>query len=237
MNVSADTLNFAGSSISFDDCNNFAGIDISKNPTVQYTSVKFIDRKTGWAGGFNKSPAEGGIFKWVGHIPGVDFAANGTYIDPNQAICFTNLTDITNAQAYYWQFYGANPANSTDANPCNIVYPSAGSYDVSLTVYTPTKNISYFRKNYVNVSDGIIKNAQNINFSIFPNPVANIIHIKSDYILSNIKIINILGEVVYENAVLNHDNTVDVTSLKNGVYFLKAVKDKETITQKFIIQK
>ncbi len=50
-----------GSSYSNDNCSTFLNIDTG---SVQYTTVKFYDINTGWAGGFNVSSSDGGIYKW-----------------------------------------------------------------------------------------------------------------------------------------------------------------------------
>lgn len=50
-----------GSSYSNDNCTSFLDIDTG---SVQYTTVKFYDSNTGWAGGFNTSSSDGGIYKW-----------------------------------------------------------------------------------------------------------------------------------------------------------------------------
>ncbi|MFA6923263.1 MAG: C10 family peptidase [Bacteroidales bacterium] len=51
-----------GSSYSNNDCSSF--IDIDTGATVQYNYVRMYDINTGWAGSFNASPTDGGIFKW-----------------------------------------------------------------------------------------------------------------------------------------------------------------------------
>lgn len=51
-----------GSSYSLNDCASFLDIDTSS--TIQYTCVKFLDINTGWAGSFNVSATDGGIYKW-----------------------------------------------------------------------------------------------------------------------------------------------------------------------------
>ncbi len=50
-----------GSSYSLNDCASFINIDTG---SVQYTTVRFYDINTGWAGGFNTSASDGGIYKW-----------------------------------------------------------------------------------------------------------------------------------------------------------------------------
>ncbi len=50
-----------GSSFSTNDCASFNNIDTGK---VQYTEVEFLNKETGWAGSFNSSATDGGIYKW-----------------------------------------------------------------------------------------------------------------------------------------------------------------------------
>ncbi|MDD5569611.1 MAG: C10 family peptidase [Bacteroidales bacterium] len=63
--VSTGLMNTAGahygSSYSTNDGTSFINIDTG---SVQYTTVKFKDINTGWAGGFNNGPLEGGMWKW-----------------------------------------------------------------------------------------------------------------------------------------------------------------------------
>ncbi len=50
-----------GSSYSIDDCSTFLNVDTG---SVQFTAVSFFDINTGWAGSFNTSSTDGGIYKW-----------------------------------------------------------------------------------------------------------------------------------------------------------------------------
>lgn len=60
IDVSA-TQGSTGSAYSNDDCASFKNIDMG---AAQYTAVAFLDSLTGWAGGFNTSSSDGGIYKW-----------------------------------------------------------------------------------------------------------------------------------------------------------------------------
>ncbi len=64
INVSANNQTGSGSSVSFDDCETFYAIDAG----VQYTEVAFLNAQTGWAGSFNQTATEGGIYKWIGSL-------------------------------------------------------------------------------------------------------------------------------------------------------------------------
>lgn len=50
-----------GSSYSLNDCVSFLNVDTG---SVQYTSIAFFDINTGWAGSYNTSAVDGGIYKW-----------------------------------------------------------------------------------------------------------------------------------------------------------------------------
>ncbi|MBR5984100.1 MAG: T9SS type A sorting domain-containing protein [Bacteroidales bacterium] len=67
---------------------------------------------------------------------------------------------------------------------------------------------------------GIEENA-NLQISIFPNPATDILNITSSETISEIEIVNALGQVVYRTEV-NADNAVcDVEGLKAGVYVVR----------------
>ena len=67
---------------------------------------------------------------------------------------------------------------------------------------------------------------------LFPNPVKDILSIKSLSILKKVEVFNVFGQ-----KVMGRENTNDlnVTKLKSGAYFLKIVDENSTIsTKKFI---
>jgi hypothetical protein len=67
---------------------------------------------------------------------------------------------------------------------------------------------------------------------LFPNPVKDILSIKSLSILKKVEVFNVLGQ-----KVMGRENTNDlnVTKLKSGAYFLKIVHENSTVsTKKFI---
>ena len=66
------------------------------------------------------------------------------------------------------------------------------------------------------------------NIAIFPNPTTEILNITSSEIISEIEIVNTLGQVVYRMEV-NSDNAVcDVNELANGIYVAKVRLSKGT---------
>lgn len=71
-------------------------------------------------------------------------------------------------------------------------------------------------------------------FKIFPNPVhGNTMHISTTKTLK-ISIYNLIGKKILESTLDQGNDTVDVSSLKNGVYIINLKTDTETVTKKFI---
>lgn len=83
---------------------------------------------------------------------------------------------------------------------------------------------------------GGVKERINLNFNLYPNPASNILYVSSDQELSGteVKIYNQVGQVVI-NATLA-GNSVSVSNLPNGIYFLGLLTDQGEIRKKFIIK-
>ncbi len=62
-----------------------------------------------------------------------DFVGNPTNIPVGGSVNFTDLS-TGNPTSWNWTFTGGTPANSTTQNPANIVYNTAGSYTVTLSI-------------------------------------------------------------------------------------------------------
>lgn len=70
-----------------------------------------------------------------------------------------------------------------------------------------------------------------IEFSIYPNPVTDILTIKTQEKILNVSVYDASGKMV--NTQLNNGQ-INVSALPNGVYILKAVTDKAVYQQKLI---
>ncbi len=76
-----------------------------------------------------------GVWEYALHPnypPIADFTNDKTYVCPGQSVQFTDLSEGDNL-IYSWNFPGGTPAASSLQNP-TVVYNTAGSYSVSLTV-------------------------------------------------------------------------------------------------------
>jgi gliding motility-associated-like protein len=84
----------------------------------------------------------------TGTPPVASFTANQTTICEGDCISFTNTSTGAPFTAINWNFPGATPATSTQNNPINICYATAGTYTVELTVTntdgTDTETVTNF---------------------------------------------------------------------------------------------
>jgi Secretion system C-terminal sorting domain len=76
-----------------------------------------------------------------------------------------------------------------------------------------------------------VRNYDSAKFSVYPNPVENLLTISTTEAVSNIRILNSLGQLVSNVDAKN--NSVDVSKLSQGVYFIKFAVDGKEYTNKF----
>jgi hypothetical protein len=82
-----------------------------------------------------------------------------------------------------------------------------------------------------------------INIDVFPNPTTDVINIDlsglNDYSGQKLRIMNLSGQIVYEENVNQSKVVIDVKSLlSSGIYVLNTVDRNGTITStnKFVVQ-
>lgn len=77
---------------------------------------------------------------------------------------------------------------------------------------------------------------QKFNFKSYPNPANDFIKLSASKNIDKIEVYNLLGQVV-KNEVINSNNTeVNISSLSNGVYIVRAFIEDAIGTYKFIKQ-
>jgi hypothetical protein len=90
--------------------------------------------------------------------------------------------------------------------------PNGGPY--------PPGKITYFDALQVPISAKLSIEEQNaFNFKLYPNPVKNVLHIKSQEPLKNIKVYDIMGRKTLD--INNPLESIDISSLNTGLYVLK----------------
>lgn len=81
---------------------------------------------------------------------------------------------------------------------------------------------------------GIFNTASKSNAYVFPNPVKNVLTVKNAQNVNRVEISNIIGEKLISES-FNSNNSIDVSSLFNGIYFVTLYNDNQAVkTVKFI---
>lgn len=124
-------------------------------------------------------------------------------------------------------------------------YISGSYYSPSIIFGTDTiwggsnpNNANMFLAKWVNpfaTSSEVIK--QNEPLTIYPNPASNELLIETQLTNYNISLINTLGQFVYQKHSCNGKQTLDVSNLADGMYYLKvAIPGNKPQTKKVMIQ-
>ena len=83
---------------------------------------------------------------------------------------------------------------------------------------------------------GINEFKQDINVTIYPNPVTNNVTITTDNKLVQVTLIDGMGRVINTQTV-SGTISLDVTNLSNGIYFLQINDKNDLITKKILVRK
>jgi len=157
---------------------------------------------------------------------------------------FVNFSDnsTNNPTAWQWYFPGGSPSSSTLKNPTNIIYNSAGLYDVTLKVSNIGGSDSLTKSNYINVGNtGIFDFNKSSFVNIYPNPATNNLIIENQSTESkvlSISIMNTIGEEVLKGKInITSLYNVDISSFPTGFYILSLQHENEIYLSKIIIQR
>ena len=93
--------------------------------------------------------------------------------------------------------------------------------------------------NVVNSNYNTSSSSTNVQFGdkmIYPNPASHLLHVNPNFgtLKATYRIINLLGKVITSGTIKN--NSINISTLKNGIYLLELTDEEETFTQKFIKQ-
>ncbi|MCX6247557.1 MAG: C25 family cysteine peptidase [Bacteroidetes bacterium] len=173
-----------------------------------------------------------------------EFTGTPLRIQAGGSVTFTD-NSTGNPVSWKWSFPGGTPESSTVQNPV-VTYAAKGRYDVQLIVENEASSDTLAKVNYIE-SDfpaGIDNQSSDLSLAVTPNPNNGIFKVtvesfKGDKISLSIR--NLVGTMVYEDPefAVNEKSTttLDLSGLREGIYFLKVKGDTGTITKKVVIKK
>ena len=151
--------------------------------------------------------------------PVAEFCSSDTTIMLYTYVEFTDLSE-NNPTEWEWTFEGGIPETSTEQNP-EIMYELEGEYNVSLTVTNEAGSNTIVKEDFIIVENlvGLTEN-ENDKLVIYPNPVSNSLFIQSGIEIEHVQIFDLLGKVVLSDSYDNNSKSIEISSLKEGIYFL-----------------
>jgi len=169
----------------------------------------------------------------------------GTFIITN-----STETEFTNANhAVTHTGNGVNPSNNSKSWSFDWTAPAAGTGDITFYASLnaadgnghPSGDVIYDTHTTFteDVSASINSSSNSNSFSIYPNPVNNILNIKlSDSEKYDIQISDVNGKIIMKKTVLPTDklSQISVADLPQGVYFINVIKASNTFSKKFVKQ-
>lgn len=72
-------------------------------------------------------------------------------------------------------------------------------------------------------------------FRIFPNPAQTMVHIHSTREIRDLRLVNIMGQVIYTTRVQGFEYNLNVSSLENGIYLLQVLTNNGNKTKRLQI--
>lgn len=140
------------------------------------------------------------------------------------------------AQTYQWVLNGNVIQNATAQT---YIAPVTGYYQVITTTAGGCSATS--DSVFVSVKTGIYLSAISNLITIYPNPFSNTFYLKINPAIANVtdwnlQVTDIAGRILYSRNALNYDNTIDLTGMANGTYFITLATATDRVVKRVVKQ-
>lgn len=155
--------------------------------------------------------------------PDVISPANGGV----SALKYTN--NSTSTSAVY--FSGLFPSGTANGKLIFMAFPLESIYDA------PKRNSlvqDIWRFFFTNGFTAGVTATENQPFTIYPNPASQNIHVQSTDMILEIEVYDLSGKLLIHINSGNFSESIDLSDISEGIYFLKMRTDKQTFIQKII---
>jgi hypothetical protein len=197
------------------------------NGTHLSNGYKYVAKWNGtnWTevGGLNALAANDEIESILSDTKGKIYASGSFFKDGHGYVAIWNDTT--------WSELGAPGSLAANSSTYSLCTDVAGNI-YAAGAFTNSSGLNYVAK-YSSGTNGINLVANNKNLKIFPNPAKDQLTIElSDHSnsVSNIRIFNSVGMIVFQKNESSERETIDISQLSPGVYFLAI----DALWQKFI---
>lgn len=166
--------------------------------------------------------------KWEGQLVVIN---NAVVTEYNEEEFYYLCTDDEGATQF-------KVGDNVDYQLANVVLTVGDVYRITGVV---DYSYDFYRINPRNADDVEnttgIHNLQETSFSVYPNPVRDVLNISVNDAMQSLSIINMNGSLIKEIALNgSHNTTISVAGLEAGVYLLRVKTSNETLTQRLVIR-
>ncbi len=164
----------------------------------------------------------------------VDHSGDPTYLNINNGrVCNTPEYPASLYPNGIFCYFTTVDANHNSAYPYAVGPNFYGNKTATTVTSVPSGTTTYLSENLFKI--------ENSNITIYPNPSQEFIAIQTEIIEKdlNIDLINELGQVVKSSKILQGStlSIVDISTVYNGIYFIKIYNENSSITKSIIIKK
>jgi len=215
-----------GISYSLDDANTFIDYaDFYKN--FQFLTLGTSPNGTVWAGGYNNSQYNGGMWCLNSGAIFSRFSANKKEVVKNSPVIYTDQS-LGNPDSWEWDFGAtATPQTASGQGSHSVTYTEYGYKTVTLTISKGTDQYVFINNKavFVNWATGIEPEEKIKQQYIYPNPASTEVYVKiSEFEKGFIQVYNITGALMWQSNGITDDNRINISNLASGIYIVK-IKD------------
>ena len=119
-----------------------------------------------------------------------------------------------------------------------VIYDSPGTYGVMLIASNDAGSNTMIKNDYiiVEVATGI-KNPISQNVKLYPNPANNQLNFENISGFETITISNVMGQMVLYAEINNNSQTIDISGLELGTYFVKIQSEDRVVLRKVLVNR
>lgn len=163
------------------------------------------------------------------YVPQPDSILISVFKNPDNGSCDgIAYTSITGGQAPYTVQWD-DPSNQTSTTANNLC---AGTYTISVT-----DNVGCTSSLTIEIADNSVSVDELLfdNLTVYPNPVAQVLHLKGLPSSTTIQVIDIQGKVIYHSISELTETMIDLSAIESGLYFLDLTSGR--VSKRVLISK
>ncbi len=129
--------------------------------------------------------------------------------------------------------------HSTGITETNYLFTDLveGTYTAGVQAVYSTGSSSIVETDF-EIEEGVgVEDPDAFSYTVYPNPATDNLYIESGQHISQVKLINMVGQTVYAGSVSDTWHQIDVSDLYAGMYFLQITTREGTVTEKIQVTK